>query len=745
MPKPTTPAPDAIRPYIFHGVPLRWRDGRREAPAACPWCGREGKFSVNTGTGEYGCLSGDCQGAVKGNGWTFIRTLYEECLRTTEAARYEALAADRGLREWDTLVHWGVAYSGLSDCWLLPGTDAAGKLNQVYRYGYPPGGGKRVVLPTPTFPHQLGGVPLYDADRGTVYLCEGYWDAMCWWEALRGLKRDADGSLVPTGNPEVSLLRDASVLAVPGANVFAAAWLPLLADKTVVLMFDNDHPVLARGQVRDGAGLAGCKRVVGLLTHAERPPREVRYLRWGVNEQWTDALPGGYDLRDVLTRDPSPGRAAAAGGVLQSVTPVPDGWVGERGQAKRAGKVDTESLPCTSWGEVMGAWRESMNMSEGLERALVVAFATGASTGHVGDQLWVKLMGPAGCGKSTICEALTTAKNHVRAFSSITGFHSGYKSDKDGDEDHSVIPMLDGMMLVTKDGDSMLTFPGKDQMLSEARDLYDRCSRKFFRHGMNRRYDHHSMTWLLCGTSSLRQLDSSELGERFLSCYLMEVIDPAEELGTALLSVNRMIGSFGSLVNGKAETADRPEKVQCKRLTGGYMNHLRSVAPARLRALRVPPHLPRVLVDLGTLAAYMRARPSKRQDEYVEREYATRLSNQLTLLAGCAAVVLERPEVDSDVMRIVGRVAWDTARGRTLELVRHVGGQRDNGCELGALAAVLSLSEDKTRDLVFFLHRLGALEHFRPELGGGVRGGRRWRLTARMRQLYAGAVNACKP
>jgi hypothetical protein len=386
-----------------------------------------------------------------------------------------------------------------------------------------------------------------------------------------------------------------------------------------------------------------------------------------------------------------------------------------------------------------------MNMSEGLERSLVVAFSVVASTGHVGDQLWVKLMGPAGCGKSTVCEALGTARAYVKSLSSLTGFHSGYKSEKEGDTDHSIIPQLADMTLVTKDGDSLLTFPGRDQMLSEARDLYDRCSRKHFRHGINRDYNNLSMTWLLCGTSSLRQLDSSELGERFLSCYMMEVIDPQEELDTALLSVNRMIGSFGSLVNGKAETADRAERVRCKRLTGGYVNHLRAVAAERLRRLRVPDGLPRTLVDLGTFAAYMRARPSKRQDEYTEREYATRLSNQLTLLAGCAAVVLGREGIDGEVMRVVGRVAWDTARGRTLELVRHVGGQRDNGCELGALAAVLSLSEDKTRDLVYFLHRLGALEHFRPELGGGVRGGRRWRLTARMRQLYAGAVNACKP
>jgi hypothetical protein len=33
------------------------------------------------------------------------------------------------------------------------------------------------------------------------------------------------------------------------------------------------------------------------------------------------------------------------------------------------------------------------------------------------------------------------------------------------------------------------------------------------------------MTWILCGTSALKRLEDSDLGERFLTCRVMEGVD----------------------------------------------------------------------------------------------------------------------------------------------------------------------------------------------------------------------------
>ena len=47
------------------------------------------------------------------------------------------------------------------------------------------------------------------------------------------------------------------------------------------------------------------------------------------------------------------------------------------------------------------------------------------------------------------------------------------------------------------------------------------------------------MTWLLCGTTALREIDESELGERFLDCIVMDDIDNEMEDEILWRVVNR--------------------------------------------------------------------------------------------------------------------------------------------------------------------------------------------------------------
>ena len=55
MPVASKQRPNHLRPYVFHGLDLRHRDGDRNASGDCPWCGREGKFSVEVETGLWRC------------------------------------------------------------------------------------------------------------------------------------------------------------------------------------------------------------------------------------------------------------------------------------------------------------------------------------------------------------------------------------------------------------------------------------------------------------------------------------------------------------------------------------------------------------------------------------------------------------------------------------------------------------------------------------------------------------------
>jgi len=71
------------------------------------------------------------------------------------------------------------------------------------------------------------------------------------------------------------------------------------------------------------------------------------------------------------------------------------------------------------------------------------------------------------------------------------------------------------------------------------------------------------------------------------------------------------------------------------------------------------------------ITEYMRVSPHLRF-QATTREFASRLVSQLMRLAGCLALVLNKPRVDNEVMQRVRRVALDTSRGITLKIVQYM-------------------------------------------------------------------------
>jgi len=292
--------PSDLRPYKFHGVDLSWRSNSKEASGTCPWCGREGKFSVRIDNGLWKCFPCSASGN-KGSGNTavFLQRLLEDSQLATSDADYEELRGERRLLYSDTLKSWRVCKSILSGDWIMPGYSADGKLGQVYKYGYI--GEKRRMLATPTMGQKLYGINLFDEKKQIVYLCEGPWDAMALWEVL-GRAKPAENGFHATGNPEKSLLANANVLAVPGCNTFFESWVSLFAGKTVRVMYDNDHPRRhpTTGKVADSPGYTSMKKVAEILASAPMPPIEIQYLSWG-EKGYDESLPSGYDVRDLLS------------------------------------------------------------------------------------------------------------------------------------------------------------------------------------------------------------------------------------------------------------------------------------------------------------------------------------------------------------------------------------------------------------------------------------------------------------
>lgn len=772
--------PDSLRVYNFHGVDLNWADGVREAKGDCPFCNKEGKFSVTQETGLWHCWSCS-QGKLdqrgeksQGNALDFLRRLWRESFKRTKEEDYLTLAKERKLLHADTPRQWGAARSLASGNWIVPGWTADGRLKQLYRYTrIKKGNGDWVwcLLPGPGLSSreedlqhglfrigsELGGI-LQDSVR-KVYLCEGVWDGMALWECLAALDGNASNSSKSTW----------AVLAVPGCKIFSKFWTSLFSKKSVYLLFDNDHPQPLR---EVGDGLWGMKLVTQLLHGSGKPPEEIHYLAWGGKDLLHDAsLPHGFDVRDWLTGrsiDGSPSakdsnsppldkRLEALNSLKRRIAPVPSDWLS--GAHNRV--LDSDLLHCSSWNQLILAWRKAFKWTPGLDRALSVMLAAAASTKGVGDQLWVKIIGPPSCGKSVLCEALTACRRYVVAKSHIRGFHSGFgeagagasagagsKGKKKGkarnsssnpqatDKDShggSLIPLLRDKTLVTKDGDTLLQSPNLGQILSEARDLYDGSSRAHYRNRVSMDHSGVRMTWILCGTESLRLLDTSELGERFLDCVIVDQMDADLEREIGWRVALRAARELSSPSDGTLRSQDAPELADAKALTGGYLAWLRDVGYYKvLPTITISDEAERTCQLLGEFVSFMRSRPSVKQEEKAQREMSFRLIAQHVRLALCLALVLNRSIVDDEVMSRVRQVALDTARGRVLDLCRHLHQSGTTGETMDRLASLVDTPVDKLSVDLRFLKKIGVIRSFRSRQGDPIR----WALTERLLSLF---------
>lgn len=751
MPQPTTAkkSPETIRAYTGHGVDLDYREGEKNAPGTCPSCGESGKFDVAVADGRYHCFR--C--GFKGNVLSFLRWLWEESDRATKPANYEELAHDRKLLYPDTVMQWGCVKSILTGDWLIPAYGPGRKLDNLYRYALKPG--KRVLYPTAGQQACLFGGGLYDPSKPEVALCEGPWDGMVLWETLRGAKRTDDGGLALTANESASLYAGVNVLAVAGCGAVGPEsfprFAPLFSGKKLTTYFDNDHPKKNERGVEVGLqGFHASKRAATILAGCDERPESMSYLAWG-EEGYDQAFQSGYDVRDLL-RQNSKGKLDALEWMLSRIGPIPTDWLpGRTAAALKTGGTEVELLPCRDYRTLMNSFRKAMKCSvtpgEGIDGALANMLAVVAVTRMPGDQLWLMVLSPPSTGKTALCEGLGCNRKYVQNVGSFTGLHSGI-STPDGSEDNGLLARLKDRTLVIKEGDTLRTAVNREQLLTELRDAYDtNCSVTYKTRIRTREYVGLRFGVILCGTPAMLEMDSSDLGARFLIFQMMRGIPVELETEVNRRVFHRILRNRGVEANGTPETHDDPGILEAKRLTGGYVQYLREHASELLGALAVDEALEERFSALAQFVAFMRARPSKKQAEQESREMSPRLVVQLTRLGLGLAVVLNRPSLDAEVMQRVAKVALDTASGRTYELVRHLKEYErrraalpiaDQGYPGLPAQSLSSLTQHPTLDegkLLRFLARIGAVVCRRPD-DKHVSGQLRWELTPRMSRLY---------
>lgn len=736
-----TELPRNLRPFDFHKIDLGGWQGKDQVPAECPFCG-ELKFSIAAETGLWDCKRASC--GKRGNSLTFLRQLWEESLaRTTD---WSELWQDRRLLDPGTLIAWGACKSIITGEWLLPAWSPEGKLHQLYRRHklLERGRWKWNLSPTPGVwkdgdSHGLFGptaemISGKRAEEGqATFYCEGPWDGMAFWEALRGM-----GLSDP-------------IVAVPGANVFKEEWTQPVSGRRAVLLFDSDHPKPnpATSELQAPVGWAGMRRASRAMLSHEAPPSEIDCIWWGEGG-FDPQLSNGWDVRDHLSMrfgredDGLSFRKKQLERLLALVKPIPQEWregVAIRGQSPK----QIEPEPCSSWKELLSAWEKALAMRQSIEDVLSVMLAVVASTVQVGDQLFLQVVGSAGSGKSRLCDGLVVSK-HCHLLLHMTGFHSGFNDGTD--HDYSLLSRINGKCLVTPEGDVMMSSANFEQIMSQQRQIFDGKSGASYK---NKKVDllwtGLRTPWIMAGTPALLDADQSRLGDRFLKVFIE---DPSES-GRAHIGRMVCLSSIRSV--RQTSNCDPTSTVDgtmlaAYRLTGGYVDWLRSNVSDELAKLRFDENeLSDWCWALAEFTAAMRARPligikhRDKIDQHDAKELPTRLASQYCRLAMCLAVVLNRSTIDDEVRRRVRKVALDTSTGVTVKVVDALARAGLEGADANDLQIVSNLTEEKLHPVLRFLstEQVAVLESFeeRPEgYGRGFHGTRKWRLTEKMARLH---------
>lgn len=739
MPKLTEATPEQLRPFTSLGADLSWRDGDREAVGDCPFCGAERKFAVGVETSMWRCLvcavGSDKTPAGGGNSTTFIRELHAASVDATAlSGDFDELLEDRRLLSESTLKAWGVCRSVITGEWLVPGYDAAGKLMNLFRYTQDKTAGKRVLRSTSGMSVQAFGVGLLKPEHEEVWVLES-WNALALWETLGIAKR-----------------KDVGVLGIPGCNVWQESWGRLVSGKRVVIAFDSDHPKANRtsGKITQPAYDA-VKRTTAMLTASASPPSSVAYLAWGPDGYDPD-LKNGWDARDALTESRSVSvRVKALESLFAMVEPVKDEWrggsVGRNAHvAGVSGGSELSPKRCSEWSVVTGAWKKALKWRQELDDVLSIAVSVAASTSQVGDsQLFLQIIGDAGSGKTKMCDAMLVSKG-CHALEHLTGFHSGWKGE--GGKDCSLISRINHKTLITPEGDVMMSSPHFAEIMSQQRRIFDGSSGATYKNtDEDTRYTGLRTPWIMAGTPALLDSNQSRLGDRFLKVFINR---PGKDEQREILR-SAVYASMRSVVqtsNGDAASSMEAYLREAYQLTGGYIDHLRESMPD---LINYPvDSMTDEQVDLctyfGEFTAMLRARPASGRKDSLEAhdtaEMPTRLSAQFSRLAACCAVVLNKREIDYEVVRRVRKVALDTASGRTLNIAKHLmreepdaygavsGGEY--GRFRGDVALHAGMGEDACLSVLRFMKNVGIVD----QVVFTTNNQKKWRLTENAAALW---------
>lgn len=605
----------------------------------CPKCESD-SFSVNVKTGVAQCFS--C--GVRLNHISYLTEVWSTWLEHTPEEYYEEISEARGISV-ETLTEAGLAYDSYRNRWLLPYKNPFSK--QLKNLGtFTTSGDKAYVVykcpnDTEQFPlvlycpiHAIG---VAMTAPPSVVVCEGEWDALAMIDLL-GEGRN-----------------QTAVLAAPGASI-----VPAMTDKFLGI-YDKVHIVYDN----DSKGKEGAAKMASYVSSLGKTSLVFNWDAKTYDE--------GTDVRDLLTKHKDD---VSDWEFFEKDCEEYDVEEDDRGELS-AGYVTTlEHIPLVdTLDDYFYKYSQHFQLSRETENAIIAGLAAATTVYIGGEPNWLFIVGPAGSGKTSFLESFGGRNDYFDYSSKLSAKNlvSGWAQGPD----KSFLNTLRGKTMIIKDFTTVLDMP-KDQqreLFSILRDAYDGSLRVKFGNNVDR--DYHNLNFnLIAGvTPAIYRHNDADMGERFLRVDFVGNHYDEQSI------VDTILDSFGSTNNKKLALTDA---------SLGFVKRI------RLNPWDFNNPSDRVLLSqadkifIGSLARYvakLRTKPEHDRTDGLkyrpQDEVPGRLALQLSKIAYGAMKVVDpeyikperkRVELCPRTREVVRKVAVDTAKGFTQEIVQFIAG-----------------------------------------------------------------------